>query len=226
MLDLRRQPGPHVFVEDLESLVLADHDRHHLARSLRLRDGDQLTVSDGRFSWRPAVFGDVLVAAGPIVEVAPPTYELTIGIALTKAAKPEFVVQKTTEIGIDNVVLFPAIHSVTKWDETKRSKNLIRLKRVAREAAMQSRRVAIPSVSFASGLPEIAHTQTAHRADFGGAPMNSGHRCIVIGPEGGWGEDEVSHVPDAVDLGVHVLRAETAALAAATLMAHLRSRAG
>ena len=48
------QGGPHAYVEDLDEPTLADEDRHHLARVLRLRDGDSLTVGDGLGRWRPA----------------------------------------------------------------------------------------------------------------------------------------------------------------------------
>ena len=70
-------------------------------------------------------------------------------VALTKAAKPEFAVQKATELGLDRIFLFPARHSVVRWDEIKTARNETRLAKVAREASMQSRRVTIPTVSVA-----------------------------------------------------------------------------
>ena len=225
--DLRTQAGPHVFVNHLESLELADHDRHHLARVLRLRDGDPLTASDGEGSWRNVRFGDVLEVAGPVHTVADPPYELWLGIALTKAAKPEFAVQKATELGIDHVVVFESAHSVARWDEAKRNKNRERLVKVAREAAMQSRRVNVPTVAIESFEAFVSRrTGTSPvRADFGGAPLRMEHRTVLIGPEGGWDAAERADVPDSVDLGATVLRAETAAVVAASHMTRLRSQA-
>lgn len=220
--DLRQQPGPHVFVDDLEALEIATDDRHHLARVLRLRDGDHLTASNSRGSWRSIVFGATVEAAGPVHDVQPPDYDLGLGIALTKAAKPEFAVQKATELGIDEIVVFPATHSVVRWDADKRAKNEGRLQRVAREAAMQSRRVTIPTVQIVATAADVLGRTGVVRADFGGNPMTSDHRFVVVGPEGGWAPDEIAVAADTVDLGPTVLRAETAALVAASQMARLR----
>ena len=49
---LGRGGAPHVFVDDLDAPTLADDDRHHLGRALRLRVGDPLTLTDGRGRWR------------------------------------------------------------------------------------------------------------------------------------------------------------------------------
>ena len=66
-VDLRTQPGPHVFTDDLEALEPDADDRHHLTRVLRLRSGDPLTVSDAHGRWRCARFGDHVEPSGPIV---------------------------------------------------------------------------------------------------------------------------------------------------------------
>ena len=211
------QGGPHAFVADLEHPVLDDHDLHHLRRVLRLRDGDALTVSDGNGRWRPCTFGDTLELAGEIVEVAVPTTVLTLGVALTKGAKPELAVQKATELGIDRIVLFVSSRSIPRWDDNRTAKQLERLRRVAREASMQCRRVRVPSVE---GLLDVAETRAlpgVSIADMGASPY-AGQHTILVGPEGGWTDEERDGLP-AVRLGPHVLRAETAAIAAATLMA-------
>lgn len=213
-----------MFVDDLEHLHLADDDRNHLARALRVRDGDALTVSDGAGHWRRAVFGDQLSAGGPVHSVAAPRYEVGLAVALTKSGKPELVVQKATEIGIDRIVLFQADHSVARWDSTKRAKGLDRLAKVAREAAMQSRRVRLPAIEFGDNLAAVAARLPVVRADFDGAPLTAEHAMIAIGPEGGWSSAEVGTIPATIDLGPTVLRAETAALVAATHMVSCRLR--
>jgi len=227
--DLRTQPGPHVFVDHLETPELHDHDRHHLTKSLRLRIGDPLTISDAKGAWRVGVLGEsVLEATGPIHTCDPPPYEVGLGIALTKAAKPEFAVQKATELGIDTITVFQATHSVARWDSAKRVKNQTRLTRVAREAAMQSRRVTIPKVSVARDMQQLVSDFDPVRADFGGAPMNSAEfetvRFVLIGPEGGWSDHETALVPKTVDLGPTVLRAETAAVVASTFLTNTRAQ--
>ena len=220
--DLRCQPGPHVFVEDLLQPVLAESDRHHLAKSLRLRSGDPLTLSDGNGNWCTARFGSELEVTGEHVSITEPRYQVALGVALTKASKPEFAVQKATELGVDRVVIFPAAHSVVRWDESKQLRQAQRLATVAREAAMQSRRVRVPTVELVDGLDHLAGEVGVVRADFGGAAPSDAHRMILIGPEGGWSEKERTVVRSAVDLGPTVLRAETAAVVASTFLVTTR----
>lgn len=226
--DIRLALGPHVFVEDLQAPYLDDDDRHHLSRSLRLRPGDPLTLSDGAGCWAQAQFGtDTVELAGEICVVSPPVPLLTLVIALAKGTKPELVVQKATEIGVDRIVLVAAARSVVQWDDDKQQRNLARLGRVVREAAMQSRRVQLPELAYAESVDAaqiLCGSTVLHRADFDGRPIDHDVHAIAVGPEGGWNDEERAHMPVGVDLGPTVLRAETAAIVAAHHMAHLRHR--
>lgn len=214
--------GPHAFVSDIEAPTLAEPDEDHLRRSLRLRDGDPLTVSDGNGRWRTCRFGTTPTPDGEVMEVAPPRPALTVGFALTKGAKPELAVQKLTEVGVDRIVLFLADRSVPRWDDAKAARNLTRLRRVAREAAMQSRRVWLPDVDGVQPFDDVIAGGSAVLADMG-APLLEAQTTVLVGPEGGWSERERGAAP-AVALGPHVLRAETAAIAAGVLMAARRAR--
>lgn len=212
--------GPHVFVTDIEAPVLAPEDEHHLRKALRRRDGDPLTVSDGQGRWRPCRLQAVVECVGPIVEVPTPDVTLTIGFALTKGAKPELVVQKMTELGIDVIVPFTAERSIPKWDAAREAKQMARLTRVAREAAMQCRRVRLPEIEAVARFADLVRRPGAVLADRDG-PVLAGHATVLVGPEGGWAPGERSGAA-TVSLGVHTLRAETAAIAAATLMGAAR----
>ncbi len=224
--------GPHVFVADLEAPVLADDDRHHLRRVLRLRDGDALTVSDGAGRWRPARFGDELVLDGAI-EIDPlATPTLTIGFALVKGERPELVVQKLTELGIDRIAPFVAARSVVRWDDERSAKHVDRLRRVAREAAMQCRRCRVPEVLEVASFADLIAGDGAHGdgivlADRGGAAPARSMTTVLVGPEGGWSPEERSQAAEVgagrVAFGDHVLRAETAALTVAAVLAAMRS---
>ncbi len=224
--DIRLQPGPHVFVASLDAPVLDEADRHHLTKSLRLRDGDPLTLSDGAGAWCTARFGDALEVTGPPVQAT--TGSLTsLAFALTKSGKPELVVQKATEIGIDQLVIFHGERSVPRWDAAKRAKAKTRLARVAREAAMQSRQTRVPTIDIVDDLAAVIAScgaDTIARADFTRAETvaMTTISAIAIGPEGGWSDAERDLISGVVDLGQSVLRAETASIVAAARLTSQR----
>jgi 16S rRNA (uracil1498-N3)-methyltransferase len=213
----------HVFVDDLDALVLAAGDRHHLERVLRLRAGDELTVSDGAGRWRRCRFGAALDPIGPIEVDAVSVPEITVAFALVKGDRPEWVVQKLTELGVDRIVPFIAERSVVQWDDEKAVRHHERLVTIAREAAMQSRRSRLPDIAPVTAFGEIARSPGAALADRGGDPPTLGHRVVLIGPEGGWSDAERAAGLPVVTLGPTILRSETAAIAAAVALCGLRS---
>ncbi len=226
--DLRQANGPHVFVDDLSRPILLSDDEHHLRRSLRLVDGDSITLSDGRHSWVSARLGVEVEVTGEVVTQGAAAWTLTLVIALAKGTKPELAVQKATEIGVDRIVIGASDRSVVRWDEAKSLKNRDRLQRVAREASMQSRRVTVPEITIEPDLTSMlcaAPTAGLVRADFDGEALDATHHIVAIGPEGGWSDRERAAAPAAIDLGPTVLRAETAAIVAAARMVWLRTHA-
>jgi 16S rRNA (uracil1498-N3)-methyltransferase len=212
---------PFALVDDLAAPALSDADRHHLARVRRLRDGAPLTVGDGAGSFRPVAFGPSLVVAGAIESVPAPTPSITVGFALTKGDKPELVVQKLTEIGVDVIVPFVAERSITRWDAPKAARNLARWRAIAREACAQAHRPHLPLVADVVGFAEAAAGGAALADRDSSARSPEPGIAVLVGPEGGWSAAERAAVPGRVHLGPHVLRAETAALVAgALLVAH------
>jgi len=214
---------PLFFVESVSTPVLSDPDHHHAARVLRIRSGDPVTVSDGRGSWCSCRFGPSLVLDGEPEFVDAVTEPITVGFALTKATKPEFVVQKLTEVGVDRIVAFGADRSVVKWDDDKSATRLERWQGVAREAAMQSRRAWIPAVEPVTTFDDLlAQSPATVMADMVGRPLSRRDRFLIVGPEGGWSDRERSCGIDRVRIAPNVLRAETAAVMAGGLAVALR----
>lgn len=216
--------APWVFVDDVDSPVLTPSDRHHLERVLRVRVGDEVVVCDGAGRWRPGTLG-AGGAIEPVAEVevaarAEPT--VTIAFAITKGERPELVVQKLTELGVDRIVPFTAARSVARWDRGRAAGHIERLRRVAREASMQSRRPWLPEVADLATFAEAAALPGATMADRDGAPPALDRPAVLVGPEGGWTDEERSCGLPAVGLGPGVMRAETAAIAAAALLGGLR----
>lgn len=215
--------GPLAFVTDLADPRLAPEDHHHLARVRRVRDGDPLVLADGSGRWVPArMRGEHPDVVGTVVVARRPEPPVGVGFGLTKGSKPEWCVQKLTELGVDRIVPFVAARSVVRWDAAKVDAAASRFAKVAREAAMQSRSPWIPTVEPVAAAGDVLGVTGVCRADRGGAPPTLDHPLVLVGPEGGWDDDErVDGVP-VVSLGAGVLRAETAVVTAGVLLTALR----
>ena len=214
--------GPHVLVADVETPDPGDDDRHHLDRVLRIRAGDPITVGDGAGRWRECRWGPTVEPVGAVEVVPPPSPRLSVAFALIKGGRPELVVQKLVELGIDDIRPFRADRSVVRWDDAKAEKNQARLDRVAREAVMQCRRAWLPTVHPTVDFHAVAALPGMARADRSGGAVTLDHPVVAVGPEGGWSDAEREVSVPVVGLSTAVLRAETAAIAAATLLAASR----
>lgn len=214
----------HVFVNDLSAPMLDEGDRHHLERVLRLRPGDEITVSDGAGGHRQAVLlagGELEPAGDPALDERPsPT--VAIAFAPAKGDRTDWAVQKLTELGADVIVPMITSRSVVRWEGDAADRHVERLRRIAREAASQSRRTWLPVVEDVAPFAEVAARAGALMADREGDPLPEELPAeavvVLVGPEGGWSDEELARGLPRVALGPHVLRTETAAVAAATLL--------
>ena len=221
-----RHTAAHVFVADISAPMLDDDDQHHLARVLRLRDGEQVSTSDGRGAWRICEWHDgELRAAGDVQREPAPSQRVAVAFVPVKGDRPEWSVQKLTEIGVDEIiVLAPTRRAVVRWGDDKHMQKLLK---VAREASMQSRRVWLPIVTGPMPLADACSRPGAAVADPAGAPLaapGTAPSLVIIGPEGGFDDGEIPASVARVSLGGTILRAETATLVAATLLADMRNR--
>jgi 16S rRNA (uracil1498-N3)-methyltransferase len=232
-------------VADVAQVGLSADDVHHFGRVLRLRDGEEIIVSDGAGHWARARWqgsesrGGVPLQAlrdatgpggdGNVQFEARATPALTVAFAPTKGERPEWVVQKLTELGIDRIVPLVSERSVVRWSGTRGQGAVARLRRVAREAAAQCRRVWLPEVgdvvTFAelAGLGESGAPGEVVLAQLSGDRPSVAQRVVAVGPEGGWSTAELASGLPTVGFGLSVLRAETAAVTAGALMVALRT---
>ena len=225
MNPLLRRSAAHVFVDDVDTPFAGDDDARHLSRVLRLRDGEAVSVSDGRGSWRPCEWrGGSLVVAGDTVRENRVGPLLTVALAPVKGDRTEDAVEKLVEIGIDRIVLLaPVEHSVVRWDAARAGAALDRIRRVARSASAQSRRVFLPVIEGPTALADVLSEAGVAMAEPDGPADLEGVTTVVVGPEGGFSAAEVAMTHRTVGLGRGILRAGTAAVVAGALMvAHSR----
>lgn len=228
--------------------VLTDDEARHLQTVLRLRTGDEVSVFDGLgHEWRGAVAhsakkSGVTIALQEAITPAQPesSLHLTLGVALLKGEKFDWVVQKATELGVTAIApLATQYADVRLRNAAEAASKVARWQRIALSAAKQSGRAVVPQVLSCQSLLEflIASNLPAARlllAERGGTNLAqwwsdetaSAHSSVsvLVGPEGGWAETELDTARaagwDCVTLGGRILRAETAALVAVTLLQH------
>jgi len=217
----------------------------HLRASLRLQPGELLTVTDERGRRYRAEIAEVSIGTliGRILDTtsAPPKTSPSIVLAqsLLKGEKMDWVIQKATELGVARIAPVLASHSVVRPRADRIEHQLARWQRIALEAAQQSERWSVPVIDEPATVPHLLSTSKtavlkillAERSDgasLSNLPLhNDGDVWLLIGPEGGWEEAEFRHMREqgfvGVTLGPRILRAETAAIAALTI---LQSRLG
>jgi 16S rRNA (uracil1498-N3)-methyltransferase len=238
---VRADASAQIFVDDPFRATVSDDDAHHLGRVLRLRAGEEVIVSDGAGHWARTRWraGEGATAAleplhdgsgpggdGSVQFAAAATPALAVAFAPTKGERPEWVVQKLTELGIDRIIPLISERSVVRWEGARGAGVVERLRRVAREAASQCRRVWLPEVTdvvrFAD-LGALGAPGEVVLAQLSGAPLGTTQRVVAVGPEGGWSGEELGAGLPTVGFGLSVLRAETAAVTAGALMVSLRT---
>lgn len=147
---------------------------------------------------------------------------------LPKSDKFEWIIQKTIELGVNEIVPFESERTIVKWDNKKEKKKLERYIEIAESAAKQSKRTYIPKVnrllSFNEMLEELKNSYTILAYENRGNSLRDilqkdkpKEINIIIGPEGGFSEEEVEKFErigaNIVNLGKRILRTETAAIA-------------
>lgn len=209
----------------------------HMTRVLRLKIGTRVILSDGMGRRHSGVI-ETVGKENLLVRLQESSSEpsrparplITLYQGLPKGSKMEFILQKCTELGVDTLVPFVSRRSVARLPKERESERLQRWERIAREAARQSDRTIIPSVSPVMELSdalaaanqdvrlllwEEEHTNRL-RSVLGSRPAPESV-SILVGPEGGLAEDEAAAAVAAgfmpVTLGSRILRTETAGMA-------------
>lgn len=217
-----------------DAVTFADDDAHKIATVLRKRSGDRVTIVDSAgaaFAATLAIEGrratavlDERLERGAIESTA----RIVIAQAIPKGQKMDLIVEKATELGAAAMV---PLHSLRVIGEGSRDNKVERWQRIAKSAAQQSGRLVVPHVAAVHSWEQLLATFPEYdrvyipweladpqplRTRFEAEVPSLRSALVIIGPEGGFAEDEVQRAVDAgaiaISLGTRILRTETAAL--------------
>ncbi len=210
--------------------ILPEEESQHCVRVLRLKEGDKITITDGKGSLYIAILENAH-AKHCLVNITEqhfqkPLWEYTIHIAIAPTKnmdRMEWFIEKATEIGVNTVTCLRCHHS------ERREIKLRRLNKIAVSAMKQSQKATLPQINemidfekFISHnfneLKMIAHCTEDHKQLIKEIYNPGGNALILIGPEGDFSNKEINDAILAgfspIHLGKSRLRTETAALSA------------
>ena len=229
--------------------IIEGEDVKHISRVLRSRENDKLEVCDMENNEyiceiKEINKDNILL---DIIEKVNIKRESNLKVKLyqgmPKGTKMELILQKLTEIGVDEIVLVQAKRSVTKIDNKKEDKKIERWERIIYEAAKQSKRGKIPKLTgvltFKEALADMQNNDmnicpyenertVSIKSAIKDADINT--IGIFVGPEGGFEEEEIEKIQEidgkVVSLGPRILRTETASVVASSIVLYELSDLG
>ena len=231
-----------LFIDDSlrEIITVGGEDARHLMYSMRAKKGDTIVVADK--DGRQALMEMVDFSAREITlrlleevnEESKPHFAVTLAQCVLKADKMDMVVQKATELGVSCIVPIISHNVVVRLDTAKAAARLERWQKIAREAAGQCGRDDLPKIlpvttlsAFMSDLTYgtlifCCETEREHSLRSRIRLISHTDTAVLIGAEGGFTPQETEMITAAgglsVTMGKRILRAETAAVAALSIL--------
>lgn len=242
-MKLRRFKIDKECLRGLEVSITDEREIRHIAKVLRLKAGDEVILFDGegkechasltRLSPREI---SLRLMREPSSAAAESPLKIILGAGLLKSSKFDWLIQKTTELGVAEVVPFYSLHVVPRWEGAPplAGSKQSRWEKIASEAAKQCGRAQVPKIhpprSFEEMLamkPEEATRILLWEKEPAGSLKNVLASSVspifaLIGPEGGFSDEEALRAREAgfqpVRLGPRILRAETAGIVIVSLL--------
>ena len=215
-------------------------DEHHVLHVMRMKKGNEIEVVDHQKLFLCRIDETNPLKISVIHEIASDveiSEDVTLLFALTKGDKIDLVLQKATELGVKKAALIQSERTVVKYEEKDLEKKSQRFKKIMKEASEQSHRLVVPEflgVFNLKELPEcvisdinyVAYEKDASDINNAFSGFQKGKSIsILIGPEGGFSEQEINEVTALgfirTSLGKRILRAETAAIYALSVLGYL-----
>lgn len=230
--------------KDDKQIVLPQEISRRILKVLRLKKNDTLVLFDGVGNEYQVIVTEIIKGKDAKVEIIKKEHTaeengLIIALlqGLPKGEKMDFIVQKTTELGVKKIIPVISERSIPKLTEPKISKKVDRWYKIAISAAEQCGAARLPSISepkiFLEAIKEVENYElkllfyekerkNTFKAILSEHPMVK-KIAVFIGPEGGFSEQEVSDANKLgfipVSLGKQILRTETAPI---TILSILR----
>lgn len=232
-----------------KTCIIEGEDVKHISKVLRCRIGEELEICDNDNNEYICEITNIDKSQVElnIIEVVDIKRESDLKIkvyqGLPKGPKMEMILQKLTEVGVDEIILVQTKRTVVKVDDKKEDKKIERWERIIYEAAKQSKRGKIPKLrgvlSFKEALADMKEndfniapyenerTKSIKQAIKGVDIKNIG---VFVGPEGGFEDTEIKAIEEiggqSVSLGPRILRTETASLVASSIVLYELSDLG
>lgn len=212
---------------------LTGDDAHHLTRVLRVERGQKYEISNNHQIWLAEVVeahkNRVVFQVIEPIDPHPPTVRLTLLVSIIKFERMEWIFEKGTELGVERFIPIVSERSERGLDRAV-PKRRERWEKIIMEAAQQSRRDQLPTIGDLLRFDQATRLEANVRwllDEEGGQPILSAAPAsrqpgdevlLLIGPEGGWTDRERECGWNRITLGSHILRTETACLAAASVV--------
>jgi 16S rRNA (uracil1498-N3)-methyltransferase len=230
---------------DEHTASLKGEQAAHLIRVLRAQAGMEFDMVAGDRVWRAVISGvsGDAVRFTLLSEVkADPALPVTVLLSIFKFDRMEWIIEKATELGAERFIPMTARRSEKHLAQAAPAR-VERWRRLAREAAKQSRRSDVPVVEDVISLKSAVNIRPAHpglslllaeqersqtlhatlQASLQQPTMENPAVHFAVGPEGGWTAEEEalfqSEGWQSVSLGPRILRAETAGITAMAVIA-------
>lgn len=225
-----------LFVKEIigNKITLDAEQSRHIAKSLRMRCGDMLTLCDGIGSDYGCIIDEItkdsvtLTVCYKQASDTEPNIDVCLYQGVPKGDKMEDIIQKCVELGVCEITPVLTKRSISRPDEKQAAKKQARYQKIALEAAQQSGRGIVPEINQMTSLKNALASCTADLKiifyEGGGKSIkelinnNVKSIAIFIGPEGGFEKDEIDAVLDVgginATLGKRILRTQTAPVAA------------
>lgn len=226
------------------NVVIDGSDAHHISDVLRLRVGDWIVLSNGRGEcFRAEISESGRRSVSLLIKEKLPeltSKSVTLAQAVIKHDRTEAIIQKAVELGVADIIPFTSARTIPKFSDRLSSKKIERWNRIAIEAAKQCGLSVRPRVEEIVSFEELIRRSQNHTNKlmfYEGEKVNTIrsyftdlrtstpkhlNTIILIGPEGGFSDDEVRLAGEngftTLKIGPLIMRVETAALAAIVLV--------